>query len=63
MPKKGKKKANIADDDPEVEITPRVEIIYEDTKSITWADPEFNWGKNYHMLHDKKKFHMLAWRI
>ena len=41
MMKKGKNKANIVDYESYVEIspTPRVEIIYEDTKSITGAEP------------------------
>ena len=34
MPKKGKKKAHAPGDDLEVDILPKVEIIYEDTKSI-----------------------------
>ena len=34
MPKKGKK-AKVADDETKFEITPRVEIIYEDTKFVT----------------------------
>ena len=32
MPKKGKKKAQTTEGDPEVEIISKVEIIYEDTK-------------------------------
>ena len=44
MPKKGKKKSKIEDDEYDVEITPtpRVEIIYKDTKSIMGAEPKFN---------------------
>ena len=46
MTKKGKKKAKIVDYDSdtevaEVELAPRIEIIYEDTKVITIAEPEF----------------------
>ena len=44
MPKKGKKKSKVADDELDVEITPQVEIIYEDIKYITEAKPEFKWG-------------------
>ena len=29
------------------------EIIYEDTKSVIGAEPEFKWGQIYHMLVDK----------
>ena len=50
MPKKGKKKSKFANEESDVEITAQVEIIYEDTKSITGANPEFKWGKIYHML-------------
>ena len=55
MPKKGKKKSKVADDESDVEITPtpRVEIIYEDTKSVTEAKPKFKWGHIYHMLQEK----------
>ena len=56
MTNKGKQKAKIIDYDLDAEIspTPRVEIIYEDTKSITGAEPEFKWGEIYHMLVEKK---------
>ena len=53
MPKKGKKKSNITDDESDAEITltgPRVDIIYEDTKYVTRTKPEFKWGQIYHML-------------
>ena len=52
MTKKGNKKANIIEDDSDTECSPaqRVELIYEDTKSITGAEPEFKWGQIYHML-------------
>ena len=56
MTKKGKKKPKIVDYKSDVEITPtpRVEIIYEDTKSVIRAEPEFKWDQIYHMLNDKK---------
>ena len=56
MTKKGKKKAKIVDYDSDAEISPipRVEIIYEDTKSVTGAELEFKWGQIYHMLMEKK---------
>ena len=46
MTNKGKKKAKSVDYDSDAEIspTPRVEIIYEDSKSITRTEPEFKWG-------------------
>ena len=52
MPKKGKKKSKVVDDEYDVKITstPMVDIIYKDTKSVTEAEPEFKWGQIYHML-------------
>ena len=50
MPKKGKKKSKVAEEDSDLEIMPRIEIIYEDTKSVTGADLEFKLGYIYHML-------------
>ena len=44
MPRKGKKKAQAVEDDPEVEVITRVEIIYEDTKLVTRAYRELRWG-------------------
>ena len=59
MMKKGKKKAKIVDyhsDTKVVEVKPalRIEIIYEDTKVVTRAKPEFKWGQIYHWLVEKK---------
>ena len=31
-----------------------MEIIYEDTKAITGAEPNFKWGQMFHMLKEKK---------
>ena len=31
-----------------------MEIIYEDTKLVTEAEPKFKWGQIYHMLVEKK---------
>ena len=57
--KRCKKKSKIVDyhsyvEFVEVEPIPRVEIIYEDTKAITGAKPEFKWGHIYHLLVGKK---------
>ena len=54
MPKKGKKKAKVVEEDLDLEIVPRVEIVSEDTRSMTGIEPEFKWGKIYHMLQDQK---------
>ena len=53
MPKKGKKKAKVVEEESDLEIMPRTEIIYEDTKSVIGAKPKFKWGKIYHMLKDQ----------
>ena len=45
MPKKGKKKPQATGDDPDIDILPKMKIIYEDTKSITGVEPEFKWGE------------------
>ena len=37
-----------------MEIFPRMEIIYEDTKAVTGAEPKFKWGQIYHMIKDQK---------
>ena len=50
MPNKRKnKKAKIIEDDLEVEVMPRTEIIYEDTKAVMGVEQEFKWGQIYHM--------------
>ena len=40
MPRKGNKKVQAADEDPEIEIIKRVEVIYKDTKAVTCIKPE-----------------------
>ena len=47
MTKKGKNKDKILDYDLDEQISPvpRVEIIYEDTNSVTGAEPKFKWGQ------------------
>ena len=37
-----------------MEIFPRMEIIYEDTKDVTEVEPEFKWGQIYPMIKDQK---------
>ena len=54
MPKKGKEKAKFTKEDLDLEIMPRDEIIYEDTKSVTDAEPSFKWEQIYHMLQDRE---------
>ena len=43
-PKKLKQKSKVVDNKSDIEIMPQVEIIYEDTKSVTGVEPEFKWG-------------------
>ena len=40
------------EDDPEVEVITKVEIIYEDTKPMTGVDPEFIWGQVYKLIKE-----------
>ena len=47
MPKKGKNKAKVTGEDSDMEMLPRMEIIYEHTKGITGVEPEFKWGHIY----------------
>ena len=53
MPQKQKKKTQVAEEEPEVEIITRVEVIYEDTKAITGIDPEYKWGDIYRMISNQ----------
>ena len=53
MPWKGKKKVQAMEDDPEVKVITRVEIVYKDTKAFTGIDPEYKWGKIYQMIKDR----------
>ena len=50
MPRKHNKKAQENEEDPNVEIITQVEVIYEDTKSITRIHPEYKWGEIYRMI-------------
>ena len=53
MPKKWKNKDKVIEEDLYMEILPRMETIYEDTKFVTGAEPEFKWGQIYHMIKDQ----------
>ena len=53
MPKKGKKKSQATRDDLDVKIVSKMEIIYEDTKSVIGIELEFKWGNIYQMIKDK----------
>ena len=53
MPRKQKKKAQAAEEEPEVEIITRIEVIYEDNKAITGVDLEYKWGDVYRMISNQ----------
>ena len=50
MPKRQKKKAQMAEEEPEVEVITRLEIIYEDTKATTRVEPDYKWGEIFRMI-------------
>ena len=50
MPKRHKKKAQVAEEEPEVEVKTRLEIIYEDTKATTRVEPDYKWGEIFRMI-------------
>ena len=50
MSKRQKKKAPVAEGEPEVEIITGVEYIYEDTKDTTEVEPDYKWGEIYKMI-------------
>ena len=53
MPRKQKKKAQAAEEEPEVEIITRIEVIYEDTKAITGVELEYKWGEVYRIISNQ----------
>ena len=53
MPQKQKKKAQVSKEEPGVEVITKVEVIYEDTKSITGVEPEYKWGEVYRMISNQ----------
>ena len=42
-----------ADEDPEIEIITRVEVIYEDTKVVMSIEPKYKWGEIYRMITNR----------
>ena len=50
MSKRQKKKAPIADGEPDVEIIINVEYIYEHTRATNGVDPDYKWGETYRMI-------------
>ena len=50
MPKRQKKKSQVAEEEPKVEVITKVEFIYEDTKATTGVEPEYKWGDIFRMV-------------
>ena len=43
-------KSQVAEEEPEVELITKVEVIFEDTKATTRVEPEYKWGEVYRMI-------------
>ena len=50
MSKRQKKKAPIAEGEPDVEIITKVGYIYEDTRATTGVELDYKWGEIYRMI-------------
>ena len=50
MSKRQKKKAPIAEGDPEVEIITKTGYIYEDTRATKGVEPDYKWGEIYKLI-------------
>ena len=50
MSKRQKKKAHVAEGEPDVEIITKVEYIYEDTKATIGVEPDYKWGEIYRVI-------------
>ena len=50
MSKRQKKKTPVVEEDPDVEVVTKTEYIYEDTKCITSAEHEYQWGEIYRLI-------------
>ena len=53
MSKRQKKKAHVAEGEPDVEIVTKVEYIYEDTRATTRVEPDYKWGEIYQMISNQ----------
>ena len=53
MPKRQKKKAQVAEEEPEVEIITKVEFIYEDTKATNGVELDYKWGEIFRMISNQ----------
>ena len=52
MPNKGKKKAKVTGEESDMEMLPRMEIIYEDMKVVIGVEPKIKWGHIYQIIKD-----------
>ena len=53
MSKRQKKKALVAEGEPDVEIITKVEYIYEDTRATTGVEPDYKWGEIYRLISNQ----------
>ena len=53
MSKRQKKKADIAEGEPDVEIITKVEYIYKDTRATTGVEPDYKWSEIYRMISNQ----------
>ena len=53
MSKRQKKKSQVAEGEPEVEIITKVELIYEDTRATTRVEPDYKWGEIFRMISNQ----------
>ena len=53
MSKRQKKKAPVAEGEPDVEIITKVEYIYKDTRATTRVEPDYKWGEIYQMISNQ----------
>ena len=48
-----KKKALVAEGEPDVEVITKVKYIYEDTRATTGVETEYKWGEIYWMISNQ----------
>ena len=53
MSKRQKKKAHVAEGEPNVEIITKVEYIYEDTRATIGVELDYKWGEIYRMISNQ----------
>ena len=53
MSKRQKKKALVAEGEPDVEIVTKVEYIYEDTRATIGVEPDYKWGEIFWMISNQ----------